>query len=78
MQVEKVKQEKERVEKVKVGDKTYDARVDAYKTKVKAGGMDFESRITVWRTAGALLSVELRTIISVICMVNGNNIQRPR
>src|SRR3954463_5046850 len=42
MQVEKVKQEKERVEKVKVGDKTYDARVDAYKTKVKAGGMDFE------------------------------------
>jgi hypothetical protein len=48
MQVEKVKQDKERVEKVKVGDKTYDARVDAYKTKVKAGGMEFESRITVW------------------------------
>ena len=44
MQVEKVKQDKERVEKVKVGDKTYDARVDVYKTKVKAGGMDFESR----------------------------------
>jgi hypothetical protein len=48
MQVEKVKQDKERVEKVKVGDKTYDARVDTYKVKVKAGGMDFESRLTAW------------------------------
>jgi hypothetical protein len=48
MQVEKVKQDKERVEKVKVGDKTYDARVDVYKLKVKAGGMDFESRLTAW------------------------------
>jgi hypothetical protein len=48
MQVEKVKQDKERLEKVKVGDKTYDARVDVYKTKIKAGGMDFESRITAW------------------------------
>ena len=48
MQVEKVKEDKERVEKVKVGDKSYDARVETYKTKVKAGGMEFESRIKAW------------------------------
>ena len=48
LQVEKVKEEKPRMEKVKVGDKTYDARVDTYKAKVKAGGMEFESRIRAW------------------------------
>ena len=48
MQVEKIKEEKPRTEKVKVGDKTYDARVDSYKAKVKAGGMEFESRIRAW------------------------------
>lgn len=48
VQVEKVKEEKPRVEKVKVGDKTYDARVDTYKIKVKAGMMEFESRIRAW------------------------------
>jgi len=37
-----------------------------------------ESQTTVCRTAGAVLSVELSTMISVICMVNGSNIQSPR
>jgi hypothetical protein len=48
MQVERVKEDKERVEKVKVGDKSYDARVDTYKCKVKAGGQEFETRIKAW------------------------------
>lgn len=51
MEVEKVKEgkdDKERIEKVKVGDKSYDARVETYKTKVKAGGMEFETRVKVW------------------------------
>jgi hypothetical protein len=51
MEVEKVKEgkeDKERIEKVKVGDKTYDARVETFKTKVKAGGLEFESRVKVW------------------------------
>ena len=48
LQVEKVKEEKPRTEKVKVGDKTYDARVDTYKTKVKAGMMEFQSQVRAW------------------------------
>jgi hypothetical protein len=48
VQVEKVKEDKPKTEKVKVGDKTYDARVDTYKTKVKAGMMEFESRVRAW------------------------------
>jgi hypothetical protein len=48
MTAEKVKEEKEKVEKVKVGGKDHDARVDTYKVKVKAGGMEFEARLRAW------------------------------
>jgi hypothetical protein len=48
MQVERVKEDKERIEKVKVGDKQHDARVETYKCKVKAGGQEFETRIKAW------------------------------
>lgn len=48
MTCERVKEAKEKVEKVKIGDKSYDARVDTYKCKVKAGGMEFETRIRAW------------------------------
>lgn len=48
MTCERVKEDKEKTEKVKVGDKQYDARVDTYKCKVKAGGMEFETRIKAW------------------------------
>src|SRR5262245_4458835 len=51
MQVEKVKDENPRVEKVKVGMKEYDARVDTYKVKVKAGGMEFDARLRAWVVA---------------------------
>jgi hypothetical protein len=51
MQVEKVKDEKPRVEKVKVGMKEYDARVDTYKAKVKSGGMEFDARLRAWVVA---------------------------
>jgi hypothetical protein len=51
LQVEKVKDEKPRVEKVKVGGKEYDARVDTYKVKVKAGGMEFDARLRAWVAA---------------------------
>jgi hypothetical protein len=48
MSAEKVKEDKEKVEKVKVGGKEHDARVDTYKVKVKAGGMEFEARLRAW------------------------------
>jgi hypothetical protein len=48
MTCERVKEDKEKVEKVKVGDKSYDARVETYKCKVKAGGTEFETRIRAW------------------------------
>jgi hypothetical protein len=48
IQAEKVKEEKERVEKVKVGSASHDARVESYKAKVKAGGMEFEARFKFW------------------------------
>lgn len=47
MQVEKLN-EKEKIEKVTVGGKAHDARVDTYKMKVKAGGSEFESRLRAW------------------------------
>jgi len=62
VQVERVKEANERVEKVKVGDRQIDARVETYKTKVKAGGMEFESRIRVWRAnevPGGIVKFEL-------------------
>jgi hypothetical protein len=48
MTVERVKEDKERIEKVKVGDKQYDAKVESFKTKVKAGGIEVDSRVKAW------------------------------
>jgi hypothetical protein len=40
--------EKDRIEKVKVGDKQYDAKVETYKAKVKSGGLEFDCQIKAW------------------------------
>lgn len=49
MQVEKVKEDKERVEKLKVGTTEYGAKVETYMLKVKAGGMEFPARMKIWQ-----------------------------
>jgi hypothetical protein len=49
MQVEKVKEDKERIEKLKVGTTEYSAKVETFMLKVKAGGMDFPARMKIWQ-----------------------------
>ena len=48
MTVDKVKEDKERIEKIKIAGKDYEAKVESYMLKVKAGGMEFPARLKVW------------------------------
>ncbi|HEX3152536.1 MAG TPA: hypothetical protein VHR66_30975 [Gemmataceae bacterium] len=49
MTAEKVKEDKERIEKLKVAGTEYSAKVETYMLKVKAGGMDFPARMKIWQ-----------------------------
>jgi hypothetical protein len=70
----KIEKIKDGTEKIKVGDKTYDAKWESYNMKAKAQGQEFEATFKVWNSKDFplyLLKMEMQAKISGMDMEMG-------